>query len=120
MGFSVKGLFGEEKLYFWVMIDVSSPRRTSIRLGEGPPRRRGLPRRGQLSLGEPGNMEYGLSRRTTLPMRRWATPRCACDYLRPVFMAYFGSVSWPDLHVIVACFVGHCVTCLGVSLLGKE
>ena len=27
MGFSFKGLFGEEKLDFWVMLDVSSPRR---------------------------------------------------------------------------------------------
>ena len=29
-GFSFKGLFGEEKLDFWVMLDVSSPRRTEV------------------------------------------------------------------------------------------
>ena len=27
-GFLVKGLFGNEKLDFWIMLDVSSPRRT--------------------------------------------------------------------------------------------
>ena len=59
------------------MLDVSSPRRTSVRLGEGvnlplkisttprhregPPRSRGPLRHGQLHLGEPGNMECGLS-----------------------------------------------------------
>ena len=34
-GFFIKGLFGEEKLDFRVMFDISSPRRTSVRLGEG-------------------------------------------------------------------------------------
>ena len=76
MGFSVKGLFGKEKWDFRVLLDVSSPRHTSVHLGkgvnlplkiasihrnrEGPPRHRGPPRRGQLRLGEPGNMECGL------------------------------------------------------------
>ena len=80
MGFSVKGLFGKEKWNFRVMLDVSSPRQTSIRLGkgvniplkiaarprcgegsprrrEGPPRNRGPPMRGQLRLGKTENME---------------------------------------------------------------
>ena len=35
MGFLVKVPFGEEKLDFLVLLDVSSPRRTSIFLGEG-------------------------------------------------------------------------------------
>ena len=34
-GFSFKGLFGEEKLDFWVMLDVSLPRKTLVRLGKG-------------------------------------------------------------------------------------
>ena len=34
-GFFVKGLFGKEKLDFRVLFDVSSPRKTSIFLGEG-------------------------------------------------------------------------------------
>ena len=35
-GFSVKGLFGEEKkLDFLVLHSVSSPRKTEVRLGEG-------------------------------------------------------------------------------------
>ena len=34
-GFFIKGLFGEAKLDFRVMFDISSPRRTSVRLGEG-------------------------------------------------------------------------------------
>ena len=34
-GFSFKGLFGEEKLDFRVLLDASSPRRTSVLLGEG-------------------------------------------------------------------------------------
>ena len=89
---------------------AATPRRR-----EGPPRHRGPPRRGQLRLGEPGNMECGLS---GPPRRRWATPRRAYDFLRLVLVACFRSVSWPDLCVIVACFVGHCVTCLSVSLLG--
>ena len=33
--FLFKGLFGEEKLDFWVMLDVYSPRRASVHLGEG-------------------------------------------------------------------------------------
>ena len=108
---------------FEFCFNVSSPKRTSVRLGEGvnlpltiaatprcregPPKYGGLPRRGQLRLGEPRNMECGLS---GPPKRRWATPRCACDFLRPVFVACIGSISWPGLHVIMACFVGHCVT----------
>ena len=32
---SFKGLFAEEKLDFWVLLDVSSLRKTSVRLGEG-------------------------------------------------------------------------------------
>ena len=55
------------------MLDVSSPKRTSVRLGEGvnlplkiaatprrkegSPKRRGLTRHGQLRLGKPWNME---------------------------------------------------------------
>ena len=43
IGFSVKALFGEEKLDFWVMFDVSSPKRRCessqgrlvLHLGEG-------------------------------------------------------------------------------------
>ena len=34
-GFFVKGLFGKEKLDFWVMFDVSSFKRTTVRLGVG-------------------------------------------------------------------------------------
>ena len=34
-GFSVKGLFGEEKLNFRVMHSVFSPRQTEVHLGEG-------------------------------------------------------------------------------------
>ena len=106
------------------------PRRTLIRLSEGVNiplkidatlRRRGPPSCGQLRLGEPRNMERGLFgslRRTTPPRWRWTTPRLACGFLRPVFVDCFGSVSWPNFLVIVACFVGHWVTCLSVSLLG--
>ena len=45
-------------------------------------------------------------------------PRHAYDFLMPVFVACFESVLWPDLRVIVACFVGHCGACLSVSLVG--
>ena len=34
-GFFVKGLFGEEKLDFWGLFDVSLPRRTEVLLGKG-------------------------------------------------------------------------------------
>ena len=34
-GFLVKGLFGEEKWDFGFLLDASSPRRTSVHLGEG-------------------------------------------------------------------------------------
>ena len=34
-GFSVKGLFGKEKWDFRVFLNVASPRRTLVRLGEG-------------------------------------------------------------------------------------
>ena len=70
-------MFDEEKWDFRVLLDVSSPKQTLVRLGEGvnlplkiaatprrregPPKRKCLPRYGQLRLGEPGNMECGLS-----------------------------------------------------------
>ena len=38
-----------------------------------------------------------LPRRTTSPRGRKATPRRAYDYLRPVFMACLGYVSWIGL-----------------------
>ena len=70
-GFFVKDLFGKEKLYFRVMFDVSSPRRTSVRLGEGA----NLPREdsffakarddslgcGHVLLGEPEDKKMGPS-----------------------------------------------------------
>ena len=34
-GFSFKGLFDEEKLGFWVLLDVSLPKQTEVRLGKG-------------------------------------------------------------------------------------
>ena len=61
----------EKNYIFRVLYSVSSPRRTSARLGGGeiftwkivatPRRREGPPRRGQLCLGEPGDSEGGHS-----------------------------------------------------------
>ena len=76
-----------------------------VRIGEGGP-----PRSGHVRLGKPEDRRMGPSgtprlgyyspKRTTSPRRREATPRRreampkrACDCLRPVFMAYLGSVS---------------------------
>ena len=83
----------------------------TLRRREGSPKRRGPPRSGHARLGESGDNGGGLSssprrgearscsprRRTTSPRRRWATPRRACDCLRSVFVACFGSVSRPGL-----------------------
>ena len=54
MDFLINGLFGKEKWDFRVLLNVSSPRRTSVRLGEG----------------------------LNLPLKIVATPRCREGLLR--------------------------------------
>ena len=60
-----------------------------LRRKEGSPRRRGPLRRGHARLGEPKDNGGGLS---SSPRRRWATPRRACDCLRPVLGRFRGSI----------------------------
>ena len=83
-----------------------------VRIGEGgPPRsehvRLGKPEDRRMGPSGPPRLGYYSPKRTTSPRRREATPRRreatprrreampkrACDCLRPVFMAYLGSVS---------------------------
>ena len=86
----------------------------------------GSPRRGHARLGEPGDKECEHSspprraspRQTTPPKQRQATPRRAWDCSKAYVCGLFRVGFMARFVIVVACFEGHYVTCLSVSLLG--